>query len=50
MRRLIASVDENARLKKLVIELCLDKKMLQNVVRRKLGDVLGNGSWLRLFE
>ena len=36
MRRLKALEDENARLKKLVAELSLDKEMLQDVVRRKL--------------
>lgn len=36
MRRLKALEHENARLKKLVAELSLDKEMLQDVVRRKL--------------
>lgn len=36
MRRLKALEEENARLKKLVAELSLDKEMLQDVVRRKL--------------
>ncbi len=36
MRRLKALEDENARLKKLVAELSLDKEMLQDVVRRKI--------------
>jgi len=36
MRRLKVLEDENARLKKLVAELSLDKEMLQDVVRRKL--------------
>ena len=36
MRRLKALEDENARLKKLVAELSLDREMLQDVVRRKL--------------
>ena len=36
MRRLKQLEDENARLKKLVAELSLDKEMLQDVVRRKL--------------
>ena len=35
-RRLKALEDENARLKKLVAELSLDREMLQDVVRRKL--------------
>ena len=34
MRRLKALEDENARLKRLVAELSLDKEMLQDVVRR----------------
>jgi putative transposase len=36
MRRLKVLEDENARLKKLVAELSLDREMLQDVVRRKL--------------
>ncbi len=36
MRRLKQLEDENARLKKLVAELSLDKEMLQDVVRRKI--------------
>jgi putative transposase len=36
MRRPKALEDENARLKKLVAELSLDKEMLQDVVRRKI--------------
>jgi putative transposase len=36
MRRLKALEDENARLKKLVADLSLDKEMLQDVVRRKI--------------
>jgi putative transposase len=36
MRRLKVLEDENARLKKLVAELSLDKEMLQDVVRRKI--------------
>ena len=36
MRRLKQLEDENARLKKLVADLSLDKEMLQDVVRRKL--------------
>ena len=35
-KRLKALEDENARLKKLVAELSLDREMLQDVVRRKL--------------
>jgi putative transposase len=36
MRRLKQLEDENARLRKLVADLSLDKEMLQDVVRRKL--------------
>jgi putative transposase len=36
MRRLKALEDENARLKKIVADLTLDREMLQDVIRRKL--------------
>lgn len=36
MRRLKVLEDENARLKRIVADLTLDKEMLQDVVRRKL--------------
>ena len=36
MRRLKQLEDENAKLKKLVADLSLDKEMLQDVIRRKL--------------
>ncbi|TCP39229.1 putative transposase [Rhodovulum marinum] len=36
MRRLKQLEDENARLKKIVADLTLDREMLQDVVRRKL--------------
>jgi putative transposase len=36
MRRLKQLEEENAKLKKLVADLSLDKEMLQNVIRRKL--------------
>jgi putative transposase len=36
MRRLKQLEDENAKLKKLVAELSLDREMLQDVIRRKL--------------
>jgi hypothetical protein len=36
MRRLKALEDENARLKKTVADLTLEREMLQNVIRRKL--------------
>jgi putative transposase len=36
MRRLKQLEDENAKLKKIVAELSLDREMLQDVIRRKL--------------
>jgi putative transposase len=36
MRRLKQLDEENARLKKLVADLSLDKEMLQDVIRRKI--------------
>jgi putative transposase len=36
MRRLKQLEEENAKLKKLVADLSLDKEMLQDVIRRKL--------------
>lgn len=36
MRRLRQLEDENAKLKKLVADLSLDKEMLQDVIRRKI--------------
>ncbi|KRW97170.1 transposase [Paracoccus sp. MKU1] len=36
MRRLRQLEDENARLKKIVADLTLDREMLQDVIRRKL--------------
>jgi putative transposase len=36
MRRLKALEDENARLKKIVADLTLDREMLQDVIRRRL--------------
>ena len=36
MRRLKQLEDENARLKKIVADLLLDREMLQDVIRRKL--------------
>jgi putative transposase len=36
MRRLKALEDENAKLRKVVADLSLDKEMLQDVIRRKL--------------
>jgi putative transposase len=36
MRKLKQLEDENARLKKIVADLTLDREMLQDVIRRKL--------------
>jgi putative transposase len=36
MRRLKQLEDENAKLKKIVADLTLDREMLQDVIRRKL--------------
>ena len=36
MRRLKALEDENAKLKRIVADLTLDREMLQDVIRRKL--------------
>ncbi|MGF7056125.1 hypothetical protein GGC47_005341 [Bosea sp. OAE752] len=36
MRRLKQLEDENAKLRKLVADLALDREMLQDVIRRKL--------------
>jgi putative transposase len=36
MRRLKQLEDENAKLKKIVADLSLDREMLQDVIRRKL--------------
>jgi putative transposase len=36
MRRLKQLEDENARLKKIVADLTLDREMLQDVIRRKI--------------
>lgn len=36
MRRLKQLEDENAKLKKLVADLSLDREMLQDIVRRKI--------------
>ena len=44
MRRLQALEDENARLKKIVADLTLDREMLQDVIRRKLLGLPGRAS------
>jgi putative transposase len=36
MKRLMQLEDENARLKKIVADVTLDREMLQDVIRRKL--------------
>lgn len=45
MRRLKQLEDENARLKRIVADLTLDRQMLQDVVRRKLGSRRGRVNW-----
>lgn len=45
MRRLKALEDENSRLKKIVANLTLDREMLQDVIRRKLGGLPAHGNW-----
>ncbi|MGY2843647.1 hypothetical protein ACVIWU_006476 [Bradyrhizobium sp. USDA 4509] len=45
MRRLKQLEQENGRLKKLVADLSLDKEVLQDVIRRKLGSLAGSASW-----
>lgn len=47
MRRLKRHEDGNAKLKKLVADLSLDKEMLQDVIRRKLPSRAGSASWSR---
>jgi putative transposase len=44
-RRLKQLDEENARLKKLVADLSLDKDMLQDVIRRKIRGLSGSGRW-----
>ncbi len=45
MRRLKQLEDENARLKRIVADLTLDRQMLQDVVRRKLLSRSGRVNW-----
>ena len=45
MRRLKQLEDENARLKRIVADLTLDRQMLQDVVRRKLSSRNGRANW-----
>ena len=53
MRRLKQLEDENARLKKIVADLTLDREMLQDVIRRKIASVrqvtMRNGSAMGIF-
>ena len=44
LRRLMQLGEENARLKRMVADLSLDKQMLQEVIQKKA--VLANASWL----
>src|SRR6202007_1422070 len=45
MRRLKQLEDENAKLRKVVADLSLDKEMLQDALRRKLCSLAGTASW-----
>jgi putative transposase len=45
MRRLKRLEDENAKLRKVVADLSLDKEMPQDVIRRKLRDLSASASW-----
>jgi putative transposase len=45
MKRLRELEEENARLKKIVADLSLDKAMLQDVIKRKLYGLSGGGRW-----
>jgi putative transposase len=47
MRRLKQLEDENSKLRKVVADLSLDKKMLQGIIRRKLCGLSGSASWLK---
>lgn len=49
MWRLKLLEDENAKLRKLVADLSLDREMLQDVIRRKLEGPLGSASWSMRF-
>lgn len=49
MKRLRQLEEENAKLKRLVADLSLDKAMLQDVVSRKLCGLIGGASWLMMF-
>jgi putative transposase len=49
MRRLRQLEDENAKLKRLVADLSLDKAMLQDVVSRKLWGLIGSVSSSMMF-
>jgi len=44
MRRLKALEDENGRLKKFVVDLTLDREILQDVIRRKISGLPGSAS------
>jgi hypothetical protein len=48
MWRLKQLVDENAKLRKVVADLSLDKEMLQDVIRRKLRGLPGGARWWTL--
>jgi putative transposase len=45
VKRLKQLEEENAKLKRIVADLALDKEMLQDVIKRKLGGLRGGASW-----
>lgn len=49
MRWLKLLEDENVKLRKLMADLSLDREMLQDVIRRKLRDLLASASWPTRF-
>jgi putative transposase len=50
MRRLKQLEEESTRLRRFVADLSLDKEMLQDVVRRKLGGLRALGRWWTISE
>ena len=48
LRELRMLKDENARLKKMVADLSLDKDMLQDVIKKKLWSLPRKNSWLAI--
>jgi putative transposase len=50
MKRLKQLEEENAKLKKIVADLSLDKEMLQDVIKRKLYGLRGGVNWSTACE